>query len=139
VAVACGKWKNAMRDFSGGEQKPRPKKSVPPCGALVGITRRAGHECGASLRFSLAALSKKLSGVFGEQGKSRDLGAAGGNILMFGISWVAMASEPEAVVSGSSGDGWRDRLPFGSKPLVPIFYEHQWWRLCDCTMFLLAA
>src|SRR5258708_597865 len=60
------KWKNVMRGFfGGGEQQPRPK-ICPACGALVGINTTRCHECGASLRFSLAALSKKLSGLFGE-------------------------------------------------------------------------
>jgi len=54
------KWKNAMRGlFGGGEQQPRPK-ICPACGALVGINTTRCHECGASLRFSLAALSKNF-------------------------------------------------------------------------------
>src|SRR2546425_12375589 len=61
------RWKNSMRGFfGGGDQLPRPK-ICPACGALVGISATRCHECGASLRFSLAALSKKLSGLFGEQ------------------------------------------------------------------------
>src|SRR5215469_1647597 len=55
------RWKNALRGFFGGEQQPRPKL-CPVCGALVGVSATRCHECGASLRFSLAALSKKLSG-----------------------------------------------------------------------------
>src|SRR5438105_6821478 len=54
-----------MRGFFGGEQQPRPKL-CPVCGALVGINATRCHECGANLRFSLAALGKKLSGVFGD-------------------------------------------------------------------------
>src|SRR6267378_3747045 len=54
------KWKNAMRGFfGGGDQQPRPK-ICPACGTLVGISATRCHECGTSLRFSLAALTKKL-------------------------------------------------------------------------------
>src|SRR5271169_2091017 len=61
------KWKNSLRTFfGGGDQQPRPK-ICPACNSLVGINATRCHECGASLRFSLAALSKKFSGLFGEQ------------------------------------------------------------------------
>src|SRR6267378_1935189 len=87
------KWKNAMRGFfGGGDQQPRPK-ICPACGALVGISATRCHECGASMRFSLAALTKKLSGLFGEQETPVTSALLVANILMFGVSFVALASE----------------------------------------------
>src|SRR6266403_526405 len=59
------KWKSELRGiFGGGDERPRPKL-CPACGTLVGISATRCHECGANLRFSLAALSKGLSGFFG--------------------------------------------------------------------------
>lgn len=129
------RWKNAMRGFFGGEQQPRPK-ICPACGALVGISATRCHECGASLRFSLAALSKKLSGLFGEQEAPLTTALLVANILMFGVSWVALASE-------GGGGGFRILWGMGGETVYrlgashwyPIFYEHQWWRLATA-MFL---
>jgi rhomboid protease GluP len=57
------RWKTLFgRMFGGGE--PRPKM-CPSCGALVGIHANRCHECGANLRFGLAAWSKGLSEFFG--------------------------------------------------------------------------
>ena len=129
------KWKNAMRGFFGGDQQPRPK-ICPACGALVGINVTRCHECGASLRFSLAALSKRFSGLFGEQETPVTSALLVANILMFGISWVALASE-------TGGGGFRILWGMGGETVYrlgashwyPIFYEHQWWRLATA-MFL---
>ena len=62
------RWRNATRGFfgGGGDKQPRPK-ICPACGSLVGINATRCHACGANLRFSLAALSKGLSGFFGGQ------------------------------------------------------------------------
>ncbi len=130
------KWKNAIRGFfGGGEQQPRPKL-CPACGSLVGISATRCHECGASLRFSLAALSKKLSGLFGEQETPVTTALLVANILMFGISWVALANE-------TGGGGFRILWGMGGETVYrlgashpyPIFYQHQWWRLVTA-MFL---
>ncbi len=91
------KWKTAMRGFFGGgeQQQPRPK-ICPACGALVGINATRCHECGASLRFSLAALSKKLSGLFGEHEAPVTSALLVTNILMFGVSLVLTMQAGEA-------------------------------------------
>jgi rhomboid protease GluP len=130
------KWKNAMRGFFGGDdQQPRPKL-CPACGALVGISATRCHECGASLRFSLAALSKKLSGIFGEQENPVTTAMLVANILMFGVSWVALANE-------GGGGGFRILWGMGGETVYrlgashpyPIFAQHEWWRLVTA-MFL---
>ena len=46
----------------GGKENARPKL-CPACGTLVGATATRCHQCGASLTFSLAALSRSLSGL----------------------------------------------------------------------------
>ncbi len=63
------RWRNATRGFfggGGGDNQPRPKL-CPACNSLVGINATRCHECGANLRFSLAALSRGLTGFFGGQ------------------------------------------------------------------------
>ena len=129
------RWKNAMRGFFGGEQQPRPKL-CPVCGALVGIKATRCHECGASLRFSLAALSKQLSGLFGENEAPVTTVLLIANILMFGVSWLAMVNEGGGGASktlwGMNGETmYRLGASFGPS----IFLLHEWWRLVTA-MFL---
>jgi rhomboid protease GluP len=129
------KWKNAARGFfGGGDQQPRPK-ICPACGALVGISATRCHECGANLRFSLVALSKGLSGLFG--------GAAPvttallvANIMMFGVSLVRTMSAGGggglSILWGMSGEAL---YRLGESFPWSIFYRNEWWRLVTA-MFL---
>jgi len=129
------RWKSAVRGFFGGEQQPRPKL-CPACGALVGISATRCHECGASLRFSLAALSKSVGGLFGENEAPVTTVLLITNILMFGVSWLAMAS------SGGGG-GFRILWGMGGETMYrlgasfgpSIFGLHEWYRLVTA-MFL---
>jgi rhomboid protease GluP len=130
------KWKNAARGLFGGEQQPRPKL-CPACNALVGINATKCHECGANLRFSLAALSKKFSGVFGENETPVTSALLVANFLMFGVSWV---------LTMQAGEGGGMRTLWGmnggasyqlgmSLPFAYLIHNHQWWRLVTA-MFL---
>ena len=57
------RWKSLFSGmFGSGERRPQ---LCPSCGALVGITANRCHQCGANLRFGLAAWSKGLSEFFG--------------------------------------------------------------------------
>src|SRR5467141_4013335 len=130
------KWKSAMRGFfGGGEQQPRPK-ICPACGALVGISATRCHECGTSLRFSLVALSKKLSGVFGESETPVTSALLVANILMLGVSLVLTMQAGEAgglhTLFGMSGEA---SYRLGASHPYGIFVQHQWWRLVTA-MFL---
>ena len=130
------KWKNAARGLFGGEQQPRPKL-CPACNALVGINATKCHECGANLRFSLAALSKKFSGVFGENETPVTTALLIANFLMFGVSWVLTMQAGEGggmhTLWGMSGAS-SYRLG-ASLPLQMLLLDHQWWRLVTA-MFL---
>ena len=131
------KWKNAMRGlFGGGEkQQPRPKL-CPACGALVGINTTRCHECGASLRFSLAALSKQLSGIFGENETPVTTTLLVANILMLGVSWALTMQAGEAgglhTLTGMSGEA---SYRLGASHPYGIFVQHEWWRVVTA-MFL---
>ncbi len=130
------KWKNSMRGlFGAGNEPPRPK-ICPACGALVGISATRCHECGASLRFSLAALSKKLSGLFGEHEAPATTALLIANILMFGVSWVAVANQGGGgglrILWGMGGEM---SYHLGASFPYSIFIRHEWYRLVTA-MFL---
>jgi rhomboid protease GluP len=130
------RWKNAVRGFfGGGNQQPRPKL-CPACGALVGISTTRCHECGTSLRFSLAAMSKKLSRLFGEHEAPMTTALLISNILMFGVSWVVIANAGGGgglrILGGMGGETmYRLGASFGPS----IFYQNEWYRLVTA-MFL---
>jgi rhomboid protease GluP len=123
------RWKNAFGGlFGGGNQQPRPK-ICPACGTLVGINATRCHQCGTNLRFSLAAMSKGLSGVFGGRAPMTT-GLLIVNILMFAVSWMATAA-------AGGGGGLKILWGMGGIPLYrlgesfpySIFYQHQFFRL----------
>jgi membrane associated rhomboid family serine protease len=68
----------------GGERRPQ---LCPACGALVGINATRCHECGANLRFGLAAWSKGLSEFFGGHAPVT-VSVLILNVLMFGVSML---------------------------------------------------
>ncbi len=122
------RWKNATRGFFGGGENSQPRpKLCPACGTLVGITATRCHECGASLRFSLAAASKGLSNYFGDENPvTRVLLYA--NIAMFAVSYVA------GLASGQSGlsiafNGGGKAMEAGGSWLPSILFLHQYYRL----------
>ena len=128
------KFKNSLRGFFGGDdEQPRPK-ICPACGTLVGVSATRCHECGASLRFSFAALNKKLSGVFGGRAPVTTILLVM-NILMFGVTLMRTMSEGGgaglSILWGLSGEAlYRlgELLPFSTGLWV-------WWRVITA-MFL---
>ena len=127
-----------MGGFFGGEQQPRPKL-CPVCGALVGIKATRCHECGASLRFSLAALSKQLSGLFGDNEAPVTTVLLIANVLMLGVSCLSFAAMGEGggltILWGLVGD---PQFRLGATYPLLIFFRHEWWRLVTA-MFLHAG
>jgi rhomboid protease GluP len=132
------RWKSMMRGFfgGGGSNQPRPQ-ICPACGALVGISATRCHECGTSLRFSLAALSKKFSGVFGEHEAPVTTALLIANIIMLGVSWMALAATGGgggmSILWGLSGV---TQYRLGMNIPLPYLIEgHEWWRVVTA-MFL---
>ena len=132
------RWKNAMRGFvggGGGQQQPRPQ-ICPACGSLVGISATRCHVCGTSLRFSLAAFSKKFSGVFGEHEAPVTTALLIANILMLGVSWMALVAAGDgkglSILWGLSG---ATQYRLGASFPFSIFYMNEWWRVVTA-MFL---
>ena len=134
------RWKNAARGFfgGGGDNQPRPKL-CPACGSLVGIHATRCHECGANLRFSLAAISKSLSGILGDQQAPLTTALLIANIFMFGVTFLGLAAQGEAggmrILWGMGGEA---SYRLGMSFPYSIFFQHQWFRLITA-MFLHAG
>ncbi|MGC1483932.1 MAG: rhomboid family intramembrane serine protease [Candidatus Acidiferrum sp.] len=119
----------------GGNNQPRPQ-ICPACGALVGISATRCHVCGTSLRFSLAAFSKKFSGVFGEHPAPVTTVLLIANILMLGVSWMALvATGGGGGLSILWGLGGATQYRLGASFPFSIFYMNEWWRVVTA-MFL---
>jgi rhomboid protease GluP len=129
------RWKKSLSGLFGrGEKQPRPK-ICPSCGALVGINATRCHQCGANLRFSMAAVSKGLSGIFGGRAPVTTALLII-NVLMFAVEW--MATEAAGQGGGLSilwGMGGIATYRLGENLPFAIFYGHQWYRLVTA-MFL---
>src|SRR5206468_9032661 len=131
------RWKNATRGFfrGGRDNQPRPRL-CPACGTLVGISATRCHECGANLRFSLAALSKRLSGLFGEFDAPVTTALLIANLLMFGVSWIATTGQGEGgglrILWGMGGEA---SYRLGASFPYSIYIRHEWYRLITA-MFL---
>jgi rhomboid protease GluP len=103
----------------------------------VGISATRCHECGTSLRFSLAALSKRFSGLFGEHEAPVTSALLVANFLMFGVSWVLtmQAGEAGGLRTLWGMNGAASYQLGASLPLQVLLLDHQWWRLVTA-MFL---
>lgn len=129
------RWKRIAGFARGENNQPRPKL-CPACGTLVGIKATRCHECGANLTFSLAALSKKLSGLVGDHEAPVTAALLVANIFMFGVSFLALAAHGEAgglhILWGMGGEA---SYRLGMSFPYSIFIQHQWFRLITA-MFL---
>ena len=127
------RWRNATRGFfgGGGDKQPRPK-ICPACGSLVGINATRCHACGANLRFSLAALSKGLSGFFGGQAPATTAILIA-NVLLFAATLLIGLATGQGlglgILFGVSGEAlYRLGMAF------PFHTEYfSWYRLLTAT------
>ncbi len=130
------RWKSSFGGFfgGGGSQQPRPK-ICPVCGTLVGISATRCHECGSSVTFSLAALSKKLGGLVGEHAPVTTVLLVA-NILMFGFTLVLTMQSGEGAglktMFGVSSDA---SYRLGASYPPAIFFGNEYWRVVTA-MFL---
>ncbi|GAC1661460.1 MAG: hypothetical protein NVS9B4_13720 [Candidatus Acidiferrum sp.] len=127
------RWKRAI---FGGERQNQPRPQIcPACNALVGSTATRCHECGTSLTFSMAAVSKRFGGVLGGEAPVTTVLLVI-NVLMLAVSIIATLQ-----AGGGTGlsilwglDG-RALFRLGAAFAPAIYQEHQWFRLITA-MFL---
>jgi rhomboid protease GluP len=129
------RWKNFVRGmFGGSDHAPRPKL-CPACGSLVGISATRCHECGTSLTFSLAAITKKLP-VVSELQSPVSTVFLGLNFLLFAVQLMFTI---QAGAAGGMNILWRldgiSSFRLGACYGESVFQDHQWWRLITA-MFL---
>jgi rhomboid protease GluP len=127
------RWKQM---FSGmfGEGEKRPQL-CPACGALVGINATRCHECGANLRFGLAAWSKGLAEFFG--------GHAPVTVALLILNIVFFAAELMGTIQAGQFGGLSILWGMNGETLYrlgacfgPSIYQgHEWYRLVTA-MFL---
>jgi rhomboid protease GluP len=127
------RWKQLFGGmFGGGEKRPQ---LCPACGALVGISATRCHECGANLRFGLAAWSKGLAEFFG--------GHAPVTVAILIVNVVMFAAELMGTIqSGQFGGlsilwGMNGEVLYrlGASDPNAALILHQWWRVVTA-MFL---
>jgi rhomboid protease GluP len=126
--------KNSLRGIFGSDQSPRPKL-CPACGSLVGISATRCHECGTSLTFSLAAITKKLPIVSNLESPVSTV-LLGLNFFLFAIQLMFTI---QAGTAGGMNILWRldgiSSYRLGACYGESVFLDHQWWRLITA-MFL---
>ena len=129
------KWKASLGGLFGRSNKQRRPQLCPSCGSLVGINANRCHECGTNLTFSMAAVTRSLSGVFGGPAPVTSVLLVA-NLLMFGVEFMATTAQGGgaglSILWGMGGEA-TERLGM----IIPhsIFFEHQWYRLVTA-MFL---
>jgi rhomboid protease GluP len=121
------RWKQLFGGmFGGGEKRPQ---LCPACGALVGISATRCHECGANLRFGLAAWSKGLAEFFG--------GHAPVTVAILIVNIVMFAAELMGTIQAGQFGGLSILWGMNGETLYrlgacfppSIFQGHQWYRL----------
>jgi len=118
--------------FGKGERRPQ---LCPACGALVGITATRCHQCGANLRFGLAAWSKGLSEFFG--------GHAPVTTALLILNVIVFAAEIMGTMHAGKAGGMSILWGIDGETLYrlgacfgpSIFVGHEWYRLVTA-MFL---
>ena len=116
----------------GAERRPQ---LCPACGALVGISATRCHQCGASLRFGLAAWSKGLSEFFG--------GHAPATTAILILNVILFAAELMSTMQAGTAGGLSILWGMNGETLYrlgacfgpSIFQGHEWYRLVTA-MFL---
>lgn len=127
------RWKHAFGSMFGeGEKRPQ---LCPSCGALVGINATRCHECGANLRFGLAAWSKGLAEFFG--------GHAPVTVALLIANIVLFAAEIMGTMQAGQFGGlsilWgmnnETLYRLGASNPFAIQIQHEWYRVITA-MFL---
>jgi membrane associated rhomboid family serine protease len=120
------RWRESLAAFRPKPQAARPRL-CPTCGTLVGATSSKCHQCGASLHFSLVAVSRSLSGLLPTESPVTYV-VLGLNSLLFIVSLLATmrAGENFNLLGGISG---QVLFRLGARHAYEIVVQHELWRL----------
>jgi membrane associated rhomboid family serine protease len=123
--------------FRSNPENARPRM-CPSCGTLVGTTATKCHQCGASIRFGMAAASRSLGRMMPTNSPAT-YAIVSLCCLMYGITLLFSIRSGNSVMPEGTGIGalmniagvdGRTTKIFGSvMPLGWMIYYHQPWRL----------
>ncbi len=119
--------------FRPGKNQSRPPRLCPACGTLVGSSATRCHECGASMSFSLAAVSRSISSLLPEAAPVTYV-ILSINFAFFVVTLMrsAQAGIPFSLFGGVSGEAL---YRLGARNTISILREGEFWRLITA-MFL---
>jgi rhomboid protease GluP len=125
------------RFFKGDSENARPRM-CPSCGTLVGTTATKCHQCGANVRFGMAAASRSLGRMMPTNAPVTYC-LLSICCLLYGISllYSVRAGNPLMPQGGGLGaifgigeiDGKTTTLLGSTLPMGYIIFYNQWWRL----------
>jgi rhomboid protease GluP len=120
-------WREDLPRLFGGKGPPPRPRLCPACGQLVGATQNRCHQCGTSLTFSLAAVSRSVTTLLPEQNPVTKL-IAGLSLFLYAVSLAATfsATQDFSFFRGVSG---QVLFRLGSRDTLELIVGHQWWRL----------
>jgi len=118
------RWRERFSAMFRAEPREARPRLCPNCGTLVGSTATKCHECGTSLRFSLAAASRALGGILPERAPVTYV-VLGVNGVLFIMSLVLTmaAGGSFSLFGGISG---QVLLRLGAKATILILHGEVW-------------
>jgi len=96
------RWRERFFSGSSSAEKQRRPRLCPACGTLVGSTANRCHQCGASLTFSMAAMSRSLSKYLPSQSPVTYL-VLGACCVLYGISLLLAMHYGFSILSQGGG------------------------------------
>lgn len=123
--------------FRGNPENARPRM-CPSCGTLVGTTATKCHQCGASIRFGMAAASRSLGRMMPTNAPVTYC-LLSICCLMYGISLLYSLRSGNKLMPEGGGlgaifniggiDGTTLDILGATRPMWHLFGDGQWWRL----------
>ncbi|MBI3405963.1 MAG: rhomboid family intramembrane serine protease [Acidobacteria bacterium] len=127
------RWKRTLDQLLGSVRGPfsdddgRKPRLCPACKTLVGMDATKCHECGASMTYSMAAISKSFEGLLPETSPVTYIILA----VNFALFMITVMRSVQAGWEFSLTGGFRGEALFrlGSRDTEYILFFHQVWRL----------
>lgn len=128
-------WKRGAKNFFSSSEKSNVRpKLCPACGSLAGTTATKCYQCGASLRFSTAAVTKSLSRFMPTQSPITYLMLCV-CCLFFGISLLLTLHMGDSMGQGLFSFGGIDSgvlVRMGSSLALPYIIQQPWRLVTAC-------